>query len=180
MRILGLTLHYQALRISVGVLSVAGIIVFLWPAIGSGVSFHVASLAPLVCGLLIGAVGVLATLLSVVYPAIVRLKDQLSDSGAVVLEAISQTTAEIKDNTLFVLYLTALVYSVNIASPLVSHSLINSQLPCFEYLRGVKNTVMLASLFLYIVAVIDVLKAMFTIIAVAHGIFYKEYKTHDK
>lgn len=176
MRILGLTLHSRTLRISLSILAVSGGVSYSLPELGSSVAPHATSIGPLACGLLIGASGVLATLLSVVYPALVRVKKRLQDRGNLILDSLGETTREIRENTLFVLYLTAFVYALAISTPFVLELIDRFHLPCYGYLRGAKHTLLLASLLLFLVSVVDVLKAMFTIISVAHGIFSIEYK----
>lgn len=146
---LGLTLDCRVLKISGLTLLFAFLLVKASPQVSLTVVGHALGVVPIACAVLIGAIGVLATVLASVYPAIDGMKDSLGDRGVRILVAIEATTKEIRENTLLAIYLAAFVYLLIFLGPLLGVFLLSIDTALYSFAKTTRDTVLLSSIAIF-------------------------------
>lgn len=167
-------LPFRVAVLNCGLLAISALLVSYFPLVWETISNHSAVMLPITCGILIGAIGILSTVLVSIYSTIIDLSAELKGNGFSLLSKLEIVVSEIKQSAVLSVVLTFFVYCLGVLSPVVKAmdlaQRFGTELACAKY-----AILLYVSLVMFWLA-LDVVRSMFTLLAVAHSVYSKKYK----
>lgn len=141
---------------------------YFFPATGRIAGMVAANTAPIVCGVLIGAVSVLSSVLMVIYPALSERKSSLGARYNSIINIIPIYTDEIRDDTVVSVLLTAGVLVLDASTKIDRLPIIDQY---YIFVTFLYSSFMMFSGIIMFLAALDVVRSMFSLFTVVHRIF---------
>lgn len=151
--------------------AIASCFAYYFPLLGRVAGSVAANTAPIICGVLIGAVSVLSTMLMVIYPALGERKITLGERYQKLMKSLPGLTTEIRDDTLVSVFLTACVLVLYGSTQIERLSLVDKY---YDVVMFLYSDVMIVSGVIMFIAALDVVRCMFSLFSIVHVIFSYE------
>lgn len=149
--------------------------VYYYPSIGRIASSVAINTVPIACGVLIGAVSVLATVLMVIYPALSDRRASLGSKYHTINAMMPSLTSEIKEDTVVSVVLAALILILHASTQVDRIDIFDEHVRIVQYLYS--DAMVVASVVIFMAA-LDVVRTMFTLFSIVHTIYaYDKDKT---